>query len=670
MSSSVEAPSAVRYAAALIVLAGAAAYCRGLTGPFFFDDRSTILTNPHIRGIADSVRFRDTGPPAPDDGRPLASLTFALNYAVGGLNPVGYHVANLGLHLASALVLFGLIRRTLTTPTVAPWLSERALPVAAASALIWVVHPINSEAVVYVTQRTELLMGLFYLLTLFLARRAHGAERPRPWLWWAAAVASCAASMASKEVAASLPLAVVLYDRAFLWGSFREALRARLPLYGGLAACWALLAALVVYRPGNDSISFSGPVTPWQYLMTESGVLLHYLRLCFWPTPLTVVYDWPIATDWRQAAISGPAVLAMLGAVAWTWGRLPGVAWAASLFFLVLGPTSSFVPILNEVAAERRMYLPSAAVVTLTVLAAVWLGRSVCPPRRGLVATPALTAVLALVTARRCWDYADEVRIWTDTVAKAPGSAIAHNNLGSSLMRAGQPGPAAESYAEAVRLEPDHSGRRFNLGVALARSGKTAEAITHLREAIKLKREFPEAIAELGVLLARTGRPEKAVAAFEDVLRLRPDDHATRVRLARLLSDTGNVGRALAELEETLRRRPDFRPARLAMAEVLSDVRPGRPADPERAVRLARQCLAADGTDAEAWRVLAAAFAAAGRFEDAAESAESALPLAADPDSADRARRARDAYRKGVIPASSSTGGTPPTPPTSEARPE
>ena len=203
--------------AVAIVLAVAAVYATSVSGPFILDDYAAIVNNPSIRQLWNLPRLLVPPPELPVSGRPMANVSFALTYAMNGLQPWAYHLWNIGLHACCALVLLGIVRRTMETP-VDPHAPRWPRGAAFAAALVWAVHPLNSDAVDYLTQRTELLVGLFFLLTLYCSVRALAAARPQRWE--TLAVIACALGMGSKESMVSAPLIVVLYDRMFLFESF------------------------------------------------------------------------------------------------------------------------------------------------------------------------------------------------------------------------------------------------------------------------------------------------------------------------------------------------------------------------------------------------------------------------------------------------------------------
>ena len=297
----------MRYHAAVLAIAGALAYAGSFAGPFLFDDQNAVVKNATIRTLTPiSVPLsppRDT----PVAGRPVVNLTFAGNYAIGGLDVTGYHAVNLAFHLLTALVLFGVVRRTLRQASMPDDLSRAAGGVALASALVWELHPLNSEVVNYVAQRTESAMALCYLVTLYAAiRAAHDGQR---WGWRLVAIAACAAGMAAKESMVTAPVMVLLYDRVFLYPSFRAALRERGALYLGLAATWGVLVALLLGVP-RTSVGFAAGVTPWTYFLNQLSIIARYLWLTVWPRALVLDYGLPRPLTVSDVLLPGALVLA------------------------------------------------------------------------------------------------------------------------------------------------------------------------------------------------------------------------------------------------------------------------------------------------------------------------------------------------------------------------
>jgi Flp pilus assembly protein TadD len=566
----------------LLIPAGVAVYSNGLAGPFIFDDLRSIVENPHVRSLRPLSRALS----APDEttaaGRPVVCLSLAINHAIGGLDPRGYHAFNVAVHVLAALALFGIVRRTL----LAPWMGDRfgrsAGRLALAAALLWMLHPLQTESVCYVIQRTELLMGLFYLLTLYGAIRgwssAGGCGRIA---WFAAAAVACAAGMASKESMVSAPLIVLAYDAMFVSGSLRQGLRRHAGLYAGLAAAWVLLAVLMASGPRSESVGFAHGITAWGYLRTQAGVIVHYLRLAVWPHPLVLSYDdWPIARSFTDTWAQAVVVLALLAGTFLALYRRSWLGLLGLAFFCILAPTSSFVPIATEVAAERRMYLPLAAIVVLLVIgghhlvlrAAGRFQRDATWPRAvGAALVIAVAGVLAYLTIERNRDYRDELTIWADTVAKRPGNAAARVNYGNVLFARGEQDAAIGQYTEAIRIKPDHAETHYNLANALADRGRPDAAITHYDEALRLRSGYAEAYGNKGILLARLGRMQEALACYERALAIAPGYLAARNNLGLALAGQKRWEEAIAHFERAVALAPEAVMFRMNLAGTLLD---------------------------------------------------------------------------------------------------
>ncbi len=502
----------------VLVLITVVAYQNCWRGVFVYDDRLAIEKNPTIRQLWPPWGALTPPTATPVAARPVVNFTLAVNYAISGLKPWSYHLFNLLVHLLSGLLLFGILRRAL-----------RDDGLASIAAGLWLVHPLQTESVMYVTQRTELLWSFFFLLALYCVIRSAGS--PRPSVWHAGAVVSCALGMGSKEVMVVAPLLILLYDRIFLSDSWRATFRQRGGLYAGLAATWLIVAVWQLGRPRADSVGFDfAQVTAGQYALTQCGVIAHYLRLTFWPRPLVLDYDdWPVAHSltavWRQALL----ILVLLVATGWACWRRPRAGYLGAWFFLILAPTSSVVPIVTEIAAERRMYLPLAAVI----VAVVWAGRQLKVWRGLLVMVAGGFLVLTMQRNRR---YESEITILQSVVVSRPGNARAQTNLGNAYLRQGDLPHAAAHYATAVQLRPRWAEARNNLGVALAGLGRTNEAIAAYRQAAQLDPQLLDAQFNLGVTLVGQGKYAEAIPHLEAALKLKSDLPAARAALRHALT--------------------------------------------------------------------------------------------------------------------------------------
>ena len=605
----------------LVVAAGLLAYHNSFTGPFLFDDVSSIPENRTIRHlwpIWDALSPPHEGG-ITVEGRPFVNLSLATNYALGGTKVWGYHALNLAIHILAGLTLLGVVRRTLLQPRLRERFGAVANELALAVAVLWTVHPLQTESVTYVIQRAESLMGLFYLLTLYCFIRGAGSARPHAW--YGLCAGACALGMASKEVMASAPLLVMLYDRVFVSGSFREAWRRRWPLNLGLSATWILLGCLLIVTVGNASMNAQHVGVTWrEYLATEPGVILYYLRLCVWPDPLCFDYfGWPIARTWLSILLPTLAIAILLGATAWrcrtnsAWGVLG--AW----FFLILAPTSSFIPT-DSPAYEHRMYLPLAAVVVLVVM-----GIHAFAGRRTVAVAAVLAVGLGVLTVQRNQNYRSELAIWGDTVAKRPENPRAHTNLGGALERAGKIEEAIAHCEQTLRISPDYAEAHNIWGNALAQAGKIEEAIAHYEQALRIRPDYGGAHDNLGVALAQAGRIPEAIAQYEQVLRINPDDGEAHYNLGNALTRSGKIPEAIEHLEHALRIKPDDAEADCNLGIVLAQA--GR--IPE-AIEHLEHALRINPDNAEAHYNLGIALEQAGRVSEAVKHYEQALRINPD----------------------------------------
>ncbi len=639
--------SAVVLAAAGIVGVALAAYANSFAGPFVFDDRPAIVDNLTLRHWWPPWPM--LAPPAEGAsvcGRPLLNVSFAVNYAWGGLGVTGYHVVNLVLHTWAGLLLFGVVRRTVRRPAVRGWVGEDGLGVSAAIAALWVAHPLLTESVTYIVNRSEVLAGVLFLLTLYAFIRAvegraqdgngRNAEHAG---WQVTAFVACLLGMASKEWMAAAPLIVLLYDRTFVAGSFRDAWRRRRRIHLGLAATWILLAVLMIgSRQRNGVAGFGLGVSSWTYALTQAQAIVRYLRLSLWPDALVFDYGNYLVRDAAAAALPGLGVVTLVAATVVALWRKPVLGFIGGWFFAILAPSSSVVPLVSQTVAEQRMYLPLAAVIGPGVVGLYrWLGR------RSLAVFLALVVGWIWLTARRNEVYRDETALWRDVIAKWPGNARAHDNLGLLLAR--QPGrldDAIAEYRSALRLDPVFTRAHFNLALALAQmpgrlndaiaeyqaalqvepdlaeahnglgaawsqtAGRGNDAIAEYQTALRLKPDYPEAHNNLGLVWwTQPGRLNDAIAEFKSALRLNPDYAEAHNNLGNALSrSTGRLDDAIAEYEAALRLRPDYAEAHNGLGSAWTRL-PGRLNDAisqfQEAVRLKPDYAEAHNNLGSAW---------------------------------------------------------------------
>ena len=583
-------------AAAVIVVGILAAYHNSFSGPFVFDDEPAILDNPTIRHL---WPIWTTLAPPRDltvTGRPLANLTLAINYALSGTNPWSYHAFNLLTHLLATLTLFGVVRRTLQLhaaqatgrnqavqnggrlgrpPPPVPCLaagSEAGQPLdptllALAIALLWGLHPLQTEAVTYVIQRVESLMGLFFLVTLYCFIRS--VDAPRPRLWQGGAIAACLSGATTKEVIALAPVLVLLYDRAFIAGSLAAAWRQRWRLHLALAASWVLLAGCLATTGWNrnGSSGFDIGVHPFAYWLTQFEAVARYLWLSLWPHPLVFEYGSFWAHGFTAAIPYAILVIPLAVATLVALWRRPVLGFLGGWFFGILAPTS-IMPGRIQMIVEHRMYLPLAALIALfAVGVATHFGR------RGVVALFVLAGGLGWLTASRNTIYRSARSLWTETAARRPANDRAHNNLANALVDDGEIAAAITHYETALRLNPKYPEAHSNLGNALLKAGRVADSIAECLAALRLEPNYPKAHNNLGNALLEAGRIPEAIEHYRTALRYRPDDAKTHYNLGNAWLRARRFPEAIAEYALALSIQPRDAEARynLGNAFLLAD---------------------------------------------------------------------------------------------------
>ncbi len=546
----------------LIVAAGGAAYANSFSGPLVLDDLNSIGVNPTIRhwGTALAPVIGTTV-----GGRPILNLSLAINYAISGTEVWSYHVLNLVIHLLAGLTLFGIVRRTLAGRA-----GRTAILIASFVALLWMLHPLQTESVTYIIQRAESLMGLFYLLTLYCFIRGAQADRTHSHGWYALSWTTCLLGMGTKEVMVSAPVIVLLYDRTFLAGSFRAALRNNWGVYAGLAATWLVLPFLVLSTHGRTgSAGFASGVSGWSYALTQFPAIVHYLRLCLWPHPLIFDYGAALTLDPSGVLPSALVIITLLTATVWALVRHPALGFLGACFFAILAPSSSIVPVATQTMAEHRMYLPLIPVMVLVVLGLHrGLGRAAGP------VLLVIALILGGLTFSRNRVYHTAEALWSDTVAQRPGNERAHNNLAYFLLEAGQDQAGIEHYETALRLNPGYVDAQFNLANVLATiPSRSNEAIAHYEAALRLNPQFFQAHDRLGNALLAAGRPAEAIPHYEEALRLNPNLAEANYNLGNALEQVpGRLNDAILHFAAAVRLKPDFIEAGNNLGNALSAV--------------------------------------------------------------------------------------------------
>jgi Flp pilus assembly protein TadD len=626
----------------LIALAGLFAYYNSLHAAFVLDD-ALVVGHPDI-----GHPFKN-----PIAVRPVVALSIAANYRLDGLNSRGYHLFNLLVHVAAAVALFELVRRTLRLPRFAGRYADRADWIGLSVALVWLVHPLNTQAVTYMVQRCESMMGLFFLLGLLCFLRGATADT-RQRSWYCGAVVSAALGAGCKEVMIVFPAVVVLFDRAFLAGSWRGVLRrwrvhvalAVPPILGAVG--FALRGVLTA--PGTVGLHVTTS-TPYTYALTQTEVILHYIRLAFWPSGLTLDYlDWPIRKSLGEA---WPTVLALgllLLVVAYGVGRNRAWGFLAATFFLVLAPTSSIVP-LQDAAFEHRMYLSLAALVTLVGVGVAQLlallrerfPESVLAIDRATAAGVfLLVTVLGFVTVVRNEDYGSQLQMFADNARKRPNNPRVRGTYAGFLMQTDALDEAEKEIRQAIDCPIQWPGNRGTLAQVLYMEGKLDESLAVAWRAHAEMPGDPGTNRQLGTIFVAAGRPTDALPVLGAVLDKDPADKPARLHRAIALEELGNPTDAAREFDLLRAADPAYAKQLTSIARRIAMDPKAAAVHEQMAVRYARAATRiGKPDDPDTVDTLAIALARVGRYSEAAETEKRAAELAE--------KAGRDAYAVSLL---------------------
>jgi len=673
-------------AAGCLVLVTLAVYIPAMRGGFVWNDneigslgRNIVLEEHGLYRVwftAESVNYW-----------PLTWTSYWLEHRIWGLNPAGYHVVNVLIHIGSALLIWGVLRRL-------------SLPGAWMAALVFAIHPVNVESVAWITQRKNTLSLFFCLLAFSWCLRFDDGARRR-WYW--AATAAFLAAMLSKGAAATFPVVLLLsawHRREKIRG--RDILRS-LPFFAiallmsGVEVWFQYVKAIgeTVVRDDSFMARFAGAGwIVWDYLYKAALPI----RTCF------IYPRWNIDPSNWLVYLPNLALLVVLAACWYrrkSWGR--PAFFALSCFVVTLAPVLGFFDIYfmrYSLVADHYQYLSIIAVIALLIGGGVRLLNKLSPASRRphyLVAAP-LVVVLSCLTWRQCGAYQDSEALWRDTLKKNPDAWIAHgelgnilvargdvdealehyrqaltltpdaeihNNIGGALLIKRRPRQAVEHFRLALRINPDYLDAHENLGATLrslgraeealeplrravalapdrartrlqlanllAASKRHGEALEHYRAAIELEPDNAEARRNLGMTLASLGRLVESVGHFRRSIELDPNAHRAHYNLAVVLKALGRAEQAVPHFRAALRLNPDWPEALVQLAWILAVHPDEQVRDADEAVRLAEQSAAlTKGVDSKTLDTLAAAYASAGRFDEAVATCARALALAGE----------------------------------------
>lgn len=603
----------------LLALLTVVLYANSLSGPRVFDDLDhLVVTTGGEPGWGLKAKWF-----TPDDRRPVFKWTIQVNKQMnvmmyGNEDPEDqistpiFHLTNMVIHVLAVLTLYGLIRQTLWLPMFDKRYGDRASYLAGAVALVWAVHPLQTQAVSYIVQRCESMMGLFFLLTLYCTvRGAVGRNK----VWYLLAVVACALGMGTKEVMIVAPFVALLFDRAFITGSFVETFKRRWALYALMILPLAIAVVVALqYAFSGSEVATSGfaikKLTWHEYLVTQFGVILHYLRLSFLPWRFSLDYqDWPITRDVSKIVLTGIPIVALFGLSLYglirnTWWGFLGAA-----FFLILAPSSSIMPI-NDLVMEHRMYLPLATLVVLVVFLIDALLRKLAvadadtAKARTILASVLVGAVavwLSITTFVRNNDYTSDVRMYETVLETRPNNTRAMRNAASALgniyardgdkdalkrasvhlaeylrrkpddlearlamarmyMDLGEPEKSIAEFNQVLKMNDVDAEGYYQVGWGYFNAKMFLEAEVQLLKALELKPTDPKLISDIHMMLARvlvaTNRPVEAEGLMAQVLEKNPELANVQVEYGLLMLDLNRLDKAYSAFMAALKSDP------------------------------------------------------------------------------------------------------------------
>jgi tetratricopeptide (TPR) repeat protein len=615
----------------LILLAGLISYWGTLKGPFVYDDLRAIVQNESIRlehlGLSNLLKAAFSGASA---RRPVAGLSLALNYYAGGYSPWGFHAFNIAVHMLNGVLVYILaliLLKGFNTPLDDPetGLLTPAKASALMAALLFTLHPIQTQAVSYVIQRMTSLATAFYLLAFILYLLGRERQGGSGRLFYAGAVVAWALALGSKEIAAMLPLSILAYEwcrRGSGVFSGRKAVIIVALVVLAAVACIPLFLGKDPLRAIQDTYR-NYDFTMGERLLTQPRVVVFYLSLIILPLPsrLNLDHYFETSRSLLEPWTTAPSILflALLLAFSLYVRRLrPVYAFAILWFFIHHVIESSFIGL--DMVFEHRLYLPMFGICLAlgsTVAGLISKRRLETGLVCGLIV---LLLAWATIARNRVWQ--DEAALWEDAVSKNPRSHWARNSLGMTYLARGEIAKATEQLTSALRIRPGHSPTKINLAVALARQGRLKDASNLLEEVLSANPNDFEALYNMALVLAGEGRLDDAALRLKKALAIRPANDQANATMGRILMAKGNIQEAVPYIKKAIKSNPSNAEAHFLMAGVH-----GRGGDYNKALEAYDKALRLNPQDATIWAGAAETLLKVGRTSEAVKYYMEALRL-------------------------------------------
>jgi len=623
-------------------------------GGFLWDD-DDYITHNELLTAPDGLRRIWFSLDSPSQYFPLVYTTFRLEHALWGMNPTGYHWINLVLHVANALLVWRVLAR-LNVP--GSWLAGA----------IFALHPVQVESVAWITERKNVLMGFFFLLTLLAWIAFIDKRTRRPWRFYGLALIFYLLALSAKSTACTLPAALLLV----LWLQKKPINKRRLLQIVPFVIMGIGMGLLAVwwerYHQGTSRAVFTF-LGPMERVLVASRAVWFYLGKLIWPADLTFIYPkWTISSTHLGNYIWLLAGIGLCVAIYFS-RRYVGrsVEVAAAFFVATLSPVLGFIMLYTfryTFVADHYQYLACIGPIALVSAGVVSLAH-IFRQHRGLILSAAafVVATLGVLTWRQSAMYGNIETLWRITLARNSECWMAHTNLGIVLLQKGQLDDGIAQYRAALQMQPDSWDAEYNLGTALVGKGEVDEAILHCERAVAMQPNDPDGQVSLGDALLQKKRIDEAIVHYQSALAVRPDYFLAHYGLGRAFLEKGEADTAIQHCRTALVIQPDDADCHTVLAVALDEKTETAEAiqhyekalaispksisaltnlawlratssnealrNGNEAVKLAGQAdELSGGTNAVVLRTLAAAYAEAGQFGKAIESGRTALQLA------------------------------------------
>jgi tetratricopeptide (TPR) repeat protein len=507
--------------------------------------------------------------------RPISKISFALNYYFHQYDLRGYHLVNILIHIITGIFLYLFLKSTLSLTSLQAG-DRRYSWVPFLAVLIWLVHPAQTQSVTYIVQRMNCLAAMFYILSLLLFVKARlSKKRGRKALLYTACILAGILGLGSKQIAATLPVFIFLYEWYFFQDLSRVWLkRHAVPLVGTLLILFTVSLFYLGINPIESVLATyeNRDFTLGQRVLTQFRVIIFYISLLIFPHPSRLNLDRDFALSFSlfnplTTLLSMAVIMGLIGIAVYSAKRQRLVSFGILWFLGNLIIESSVVGL--EIIFDHRTYLPSMFVVFLAVLL---IHRYVRPKIVGFIFLGAVAIVFSFWTHDRNDTWNDEVTLWQDCAEKSHNKARPHNNLGVYLKERGRFEDAIRHYSEALRIKPDYAEVHNNMCTVLYNQGRIQEAFTHCTAALRIKPGYADAHSNLGMLLAKLGRLVEAINHYSEALRIKPDHANAHNNMADALLRLGKHKEAIHHFSEALRINPNFAKAHFGAGRTLQKI--------------------------------------------------------------------------------------------------